>query len=177
MAAAEDGIRESTLQDSKSCLCVYLLYFFFFFFLIIPRPPRSTLFPYTTLFRSGAQVFGGLGSISDRVSFRFVPIVYENGVTFADAGWIRYNQAFGSDWLNIKVGSNELELPIYPGREYNMGASRFAVLYAYAVPGSVSRFSVLFPQPGIEIMGHDRGSRSRYSVNVFNSAGAPLAHC
>src|SRR5436309_15712471 len=23
-----------------------------FFFLIIPRPPRSTLFPYTTLFRS-----------------------------------------------------------------------------------------------------------------------------
>src|SRR5947209_15375649 len=24
-----------------------------FFFLMIPRPPRSTLFPYTTLFRSG----------------------------------------------------------------------------------------------------------------------------
>src|SRR5438552_5325256 len=24
----------------------------FFFFLMIPRPPRSTLFPYTTLFRS-----------------------------------------------------------------------------------------------------------------------------
>src|SRR2546428_7592088 len=27
-----------------------------FFFLMIRRPPRSTLFPYTTLFRSGAQV-------------------------------------------------------------------------------------------------------------------------
>src|SRR5436190_6975164 len=26
----------------------------FFFFLMIRRPPRSTLFPYTTLFRSGA---------------------------------------------------------------------------------------------------------------------------
>src|SRR3712207_8961016 len=26
-----------------------------FFFLMIRRPPRSTLFPYTTLFRSGAQ--------------------------------------------------------------------------------------------------------------------------
>src|SRR5437763_17052926 len=25
---------------------------FLFFFLMIPRPPRSTLFPYTTLFRS-----------------------------------------------------------------------------------------------------------------------------
>src|SRR2546429_5749673 len=27
-------------------------YFVFFFFLMIRRPPRSTLFPYTTLFRS-----------------------------------------------------------------------------------------------------------------------------
>src|SRR6266511_5541825 len=31
----------------------FLLFFlFFFFFLMIRRPPRSTLFPYTTLFRS-----------------------------------------------------------------------------------------------------------------------------
>src|SRR5690349_14731828 len=29
-----------------------LVYFSPFFFLMIPRPPRSTLFPYTTLFRS-----------------------------------------------------------------------------------------------------------------------------
>src|SRR3989440_11529189 len=28
---------------------------FFFFFLMIRRPPRSTLFPYTTLFRSRAE--------------------------------------------------------------------------------------------------------------------------
>src|SRR5260364_186119 len=28
------------------------LFLFFFFFLMIRRPPRSTLFPYTTLFRS-----------------------------------------------------------------------------------------------------------------------------
>src|SRR5437899_6228928 len=31
----------------------YCSLFFFFFFLMIRRPPRSTLFPYTTLFRSG----------------------------------------------------------------------------------------------------------------------------
>ena len=31
------------------CVC-------FFFFLLIRRPPRSTLFPYTTLFRSSAAV-------------------------------------------------------------------------------------------------------------------------
>src|SRR5690348_17805791 len=37
-------------------LCISFLsfsfFFFFFFFLMIRRPPRSTLFPYTTLFRS-----------------------------------------------------------------------------------------------------------------------------
>src|SRR2546428_10119593 len=33
-----------------SCYCY--LFTFFFFFLMIRRPPRSTLFPYTTLFRS-----------------------------------------------------------------------------------------------------------------------------
>src|SRR5207249_11514228 len=30
----------------------FIILRFIFFFLIIPRPPRSTLFPYTTLFRS-----------------------------------------------------------------------------------------------------------------------------
>src|SRR2546430_16294592 len=32
---------------------------FFFFFLMIRRPPRSTLFPYTTLFRSRADTVRG----------------------------------------------------------------------------------------------------------------------
>src|SRR5690554_8042739 len=33
-------------------LSTCLMYPFFIFFLMIRRPPRSTLFPYTTLFRS-----------------------------------------------------------------------------------------------------------------------------
>src|SRR5206468_11049234 len=32
--------------------------FSLFFFLMLPRPPRSTLFPYTTLFRSSRPVSG-----------------------------------------------------------------------------------------------------------------------
>src|SRR2546422_1876792 len=34
-----------------------LLFVFFFFFLMIRRPPRSTLFPYTTLFRSHPDIY------------------------------------------------------------------------------------------------------------------------
>src|SRR2546430_12048126 len=58
--------------------------YIFFFFLMIRRPPRSTLFPYTTLFRSLASVTdagppedreeqiraGRIGSFLDRKSTR-----------------------------------------------------------------------------------------------------------
>src|SRR5437870_9748189 len=49
---------------SRTVCCLYAPYIFrlflrldfvFFFFLMIRRPPRSTLFPYTTLFRSDAR--------------------------------------------------------------------------------------------------------------------------
>src|SRR2546423_6569033 len=45
--------------------------FFFFFFLMIRRPPRSTLFPYTTLFRARHHervrpVFGNGGHLRPR---------------------------------------------------------------------------------------------------------------
>src|SRR6266496_5347084 len=39
-----------------------LISVFFFFFLMIRRPPRSTLFPYTTLFRSPPRAPRGPGT-------------------------------------------------------------------------------------------------------------------
>src|SRR2546422_4972336 len=53
------------ISSSHSCLS------FFFFFLMIRRPPRSTLFPYTTLFRSnvvpGEQDADRLGRVAARL--------------------------------------------------------------------------------------------------------------
>src|SRR5256885_5269827 len=55
--------------------------FFFFFFLMIRRPPRSTLFPYTTLFRSymhmpqmqaGAPATGNFALLDNLQALRFV---------------------------------------------------------------------------------------------------------
>src|SRR2546426_9363004 len=45
--------------------------FFIFFFLMIRRPPRSTLFPYTTLFRSSVLLpaFGSPRSPTSAISF------------------------------------------------------------------------------------------------------------
>src|SRR5207247_2932441 len=49
-------------------MCSFLM----FFFLMIPRPPRSTLFPYTTLFRSFTFV-GDSTTTSDFVTARLPP--------------------------------------------------------------------------------------------------------
>src|SRR2546422_1811516 len=42
-------------------MCAPTSFFFSFFFLMIRRPPRSTLFPYTTLFRSIGRIALALG--------------------------------------------------------------------------------------------------------------------
>src|SRR5207253_11250214 len=53
----------------STSICFYLLfsllsYFLFFFFSLLPPPPTSTLFPYTTLFRSRVRrLFSSLPTI------------------------------------------------------------------------------------------------------------------
>ena len=60
-------MRMYTCVTSVICLHVCVVFVFFVFFLMIRRPPRSTLFPYTTLFRS----FRGDQNISI-LTFRFL---------------------------------------------------------------------------------------------------------
>src|SRR5258707_11981528 len=49
------------------------LFLIFFFFLMIRRPPRSTLFPYTTLFRSPVPAAAVVRPSSARASKERVP--------------------------------------------------------------------------------------------------------
>src|SRR5690348_18422751 len=74
-------------------MCVFVLsIYFFFFFLMIRRPPRSTLFPYTTLFRSDPGV--------ERLRIRPEP-------------WS--NEAFLPDWLHERSEehTSELQSPVH----------------------------------------------------------------
>src|SRR3712207_6878134 len=77
-----------------------------FFFLMIRRPPRSTLFPYTTLFRS-VHVLGGalqLGERRDRraavAGGRVVDLEQQRLVRLDDQGAVRhgYLSAGGRGW-------------------------------------------------------------------------------
>src|SRR2546430_7592222 len=54
----------------------------FFFFLMIRRPPRSTLFPYTTLFRSHLVIDTNQGSLAAVLPF----LKSVHGLSYAEAG-------------------------------------------------------------------------------------------
>ena len=75
------------MDDDSPCLILFLFCLLIFFFLMIRRPPRSTLFPYTTLFRS---------------IYSFMPFQYL-------ACWLLYTeyaQLYGSVLLHLeKIGS------------------------------------------------------------------------
>src|SRR5947199_10268836 len=75
-------------RDASSILHLVLVpYFIFFFLLMIRRPPRSTLFPYTTLFRSTM----GVGTlpvytwrVSDEIAKRAAKFVATFNALFAE---------------------------------------------------------------------------------------------
>src|SRR2546430_4743332 len=56
--------------------------YLFFFFLMIRRPPRSTLFPYTTLFRSGSMQ----------------PIIMQDWITIQGTSGVNITMS-QADWL------------------------------------------------------------------------------
>src|SRR2546422_10963147 len=73
---------------------------FFFFFLMIRRPPRSTLFPYTTLFRS--QYALGVDDAAVLTAERAVADYYEAVVRAgaepkAAANWVRRSEEHTSE--------------------------------------------------------------------------------
>ena len=82
----------------------------FFFFLMIRRPPRSTLFPYTTLFRSGGlgQVARDTGQLGiNRFHYSYgaglrVLLVEEEGLN------LRADFGFGSDQSGFYLGIGEV---------------------------------------------------------------------
>src|SRR5207247_8869976 len=77
-----------------------------FFFLMIRRPPRSTLFPYTTLFRSGfhircsKQLCGGTQERRPDVHTKFRDVLVQH-ITKLDRKSTRLNSSH--EWISYAV--------------------------------------------------------------------------
>src|SRR3712207_7504209 len=84
-----------------------------FFFLMIRRPPRSTLFPYTTLFRSGGEPAGllrcGLPPDGEHVRSRSVGAAPTGRGGRAGAG-ARRRPAPGRDRKSTRLNSSHANI-------------------------------------------------------------------
>src|SRR2546429_841859 len=108
---------------------------FFFFFLMIRRPPRSTLFPYTTLFRSlcgrAPRRHGGRGAglldlgrraLEDRKSTRLN----------SSHGYISYAVFCLKKKKNQDVITPACSLELLPGHKSGMPTQHAPIPRAYA---------------------------------------------
>src|SRR3712207_9112427 len=69
---------------------------------MIRRPPRSTLFPYTTLFRSRAPRLGALLGFAGHRKHNVADVV---NVTRRDVGMVRQHEAAGVDGVRDGEGA------------------------------------------------------------------------
>src|SRR6266436_7700717 len=84
---------------------MFLISSIFFFFLMIRRPPRSTLFPYTTLFRSL-----GVRTVQELIKLeREKP----GQLSYGSAG-VGGTSHFTGELFNVMAGTNLIHVP-YPG--------------------------------------------------------------
>src|SRR5258707_14532344 len=87
---------------------------------MIRRPPRSTLFPYTTLFRSGTSLEGNAASVAGGVCFDFARMNKVLAVHDSDMDVV-VQPGITRKQLNAELRGTGLFFPIDPGADASIG--------------------------------------------------------
>jgi hypothetical protein len=113
------------------------------------------------------------GTLAKNFSFLVVPTGFaSDGNVHLESFWARFDNIFGSSWLNLKIGQHEVDLPRSAHRPWNLSSTGF-LIYSFHANGSISAYDMGENQRGIEYMGHDKGSLNRVAISVFNVQGSP----
>src|SRR3712207_5212171 len=157
------------------CVDLVVLIYTLFFFLMIRRPPRSTLFPYTTLFRSSFWI----GEPEDEGD-RFRAVL--EGVAFVERLCFAYLESIGASvsgpvsatgggsksrlWSQIRV--DVLGVPVIVPRSAE-GSVGMAIL-ARAGDGSVAKAATKMSQTRWEFEPGDRNGKLAENFERLMSA-------
>src|SRR6266513_3108592 len=161
---------------------------FFFFFLMIRRPPRSTLFPYTTLFRSRRPAPGRHAAV--RIDARVREVAREAVAARRERGsrWLvpRWSVAGSAACVREHLARFGEEPPLVPGRAQHEAQHPVrTVLYDLAVrldgaegfqAGSAGADHEL-PDPGRRVRDAVRRHRREPLVGVLVAVDDDLGTC
>lgn len=110
------------------------------------------------------------GTLYKNISFLVQPFI-NNGSTSINQTWVRLDNLFGSQWLNVKMGRFELDEPISQERALTLSnTGQIYYTYFFTPPGDNNFFSGIGQtQLGAELLGHSDNDYTRYSIAVLSS--------
>jgi hypothetical protein len=126
------------------------------------------------------------GTLNKNISFLLLPTFFTNTPASAggtgnawvltfESAWARFDNLFGSSWLNLKMGKYELDLPVSEKRSLNFSNyGGLYYVYHFFTPGTnplmiADLQGLNSNQVGIELMGHNSNSYTRYAFSVMSS--------
>src|SRR5207249_11144577 len=89
-----------------SYILLYLLSHLLLFFSILPPPPRSTLFPYTTLFRSMVGYYSNIAAVFNYVAVDYVALIH----ACDDTGSISTHRVSLEDRKSTRLNSSHVSI-------------------------------------------------------------------
>jgi len=80
--------------------------------------------------------------LSNNISFLVLPSSDATGALHFESAWVRFDNTFGSRWLNVKFGKHELDTPISEKRFLTLSANGgFYRLYHFTPIRDINTFS------------------------------------
>ncbi len=119
----------------------------------------------------GLDLLSG-GTLDKNLSFLFVLSSDENALFHFESVNARFDNLFGSPWLNLKVGKFELDNIVSEKRGLTLSASGGGFQLYHFIPVGDSNFvgQIGDNQFGLEWMGHSANDRTRISASLLNSS-------
>lgn len=114
------------------------------------------------------------GTLGSKASFLLIFAGFgSEGLAQIEAAFARINDLGGSSWLNLKVGKHELDQPRAGHRALTLTQGYLVYGHRPAGEANALGFDLSENQLGVELSGHDLGSRTRYAVSLVSANGAP----
>jgi hypothetical protein len=114
------------------------------------------------------------GTLSSKASFLAVIAGFGADATAQiESAWVRLDAIGGNPWFNLKVGKHELDQPRSSHRPLSFTQDYLIYVHRPAEDQSLLQFNLADNQLGVELSGHDEGSRTRYSISFADANDAP----